>query len=209
MSKTSKEYTLSGKSKEMYRLRYYKRMATCSKFREGRAKQSRRRTVKCKELGLCRCCGKPSRPSLCFCQDCSTRKGLQLKQREITRREEGFCMRCGKLPPLKSNASKKRPFCEDCYIKNLSGTTLKTPKHWKLLKEKLKEQAYVCVYSGKPLVLGENASLDHIFPVSRFPEKISEPTNIQWVDLKVNHIKRDLTHEEFMNLIESIYHHKK
>ncbi len=74
-----------------------------------------------------------------------------------------------------------------------------------ILKDKLVAQNYRCVYSGKTLVLGKNASIDHIFPVAKFPHLISEPTNIQWVDFTVNQMKGSLTHTEFVELIKLIY----
>jgi 5-methylcytosine-specific restriction endonuclease McrA len=72
---------------------------------------------------------------------------------------------------------------------------------WEGLRDKLIAQNYRCAYTGKALILGVNASVDHILPVARFPQLISDLHNIEWVDLQVNQMKRDLTRDEFLSSI--------
>ena len=55
-----------------------------------------------------------------------------------------------------------------------------------------------------PLILGKNDSLDHIYPAERFPEKRTDPTNVEWVTREVNQTKRDRTPDEFMALLQLI-----
>ena len=71
----------------------------------------------------------------------------------------------------------------------------------------LQKQSYRCPYSGLPLEVGGNASIDHIIAKSVRPDLRYEPSNLQWVDVDVNRMKSDKTHEEFIALIERIYRH--
>jgi hypothetical protein len=54
------------------------------------------------------------------------------------------------------------------------------------------------------LVPGANASVDHIYPVSRFPHLKSDPANVEWVCSAVNILKREYTPEEFITLLQMI-----
>lgn len=59
-----------------------------------------------------------------------------------------------------------------------------------------------CAYSGEALVPGVNASVDHRQPVSRGGVHALE--NLQWVSRKVNIMKSDMTHEEFLDTCHAI-----
>lgn len=72
---------------------------------------------------------------------------------------------------------------------------------WDKVFSILQSQQFKCVYTGEALVLGENASIDHKKPVCRFPELSADVSNIQWVTRRVNFLKRDLTHEEFIAIV--------
>jgi 5-methylcytosine-specific restriction endonuclease McrA len=67
---------------------------------------------------------------------------------------------------------------------------------WPQLDDLLQNQNGLCAYTGTPLVLGHNASLDHKIPRSRGGEDRIE--NVQWVTWDVNRSKTDMTHEEFV-----------
>jgi hypothetical protein len=66
------------------------------------------------------------------------------------------------------------------------------------LKKKLEGQDYLCPYTGRKLIPGVNASLDHVLPKSRFPELRCEIDNVEWIDLSVNYSKRDMTKDEYI-----------
>jgi len=38
-------------------------------------------------------------------------------------------------------------------------------------------------------------------PISRFPERRQDPSNLQWVHYRVNEMKKDWIHEEFLAFI--------
>lgn len=77
------------------------------------------------------------------------------------------------------------------------------------LKDILVAQDYTCPYSGRKLVLGVNASVDHIKPVSKHPELLGDLNNIQWVDGLINRMKQDLEHDEFLAMCEAIVNRAK
>jgi len=70
------------------------------------------------------------------------------------------------------------------------------------IKHKLEEQEYKCVYTGIVLIPGRNASLDHILPISR--GGTHEIENLQWVDIQINRMKTDMTHQEFIQMCHKI-----
>ena len=47
------------------------------------------------------------------------------------------------------------------------------------------------------MILGTNATLDHILPASRYPDLRSDPSNVEWVADWVNSMKQDATPDEF------------
>lgn len=71
-----------------------------------------------------------------------------------------------------------------------------------MLLNKLEIQQYQCVYSGRKLILGQNASLDHIIAKSRGGSESLD--NLQWVDRNVNYMKRALSHDDFLDLVRQI-----
>jgi hypothetical protein len=63
------------------------------------------------------------------------------------------------------------------------------------------------IYRRK-LILGVNASIDHIKPVSRYADLALKLDNMEWVSFRVNLAKSDLTPEEFLSLIKAIATHR-
>jgi hypothetical protein len=73
-----------------------------------------------------------------------------------------------------------------------------------VLQAKLEACNWTCPYTGEVLVLGENLSFDHVYPICRFPEKRHEPDNLEPCTWQINLMKRDLTKEEFTTLVFKI-----
>src|SRR3990172_3800384 len=114
-----------------------------------------------------------------------------------------------------------RGSCRACKNKVINGTGSWCEKYWLVqaawrngfgasgasvsrLRDLLKRHNYSCSYTGKRLILGVNASIDHKNPRGRFPEQKSDWSNIEWVDLEVNRAKRLLTKREFIGLCRLI-----
>ena len=116
---------------------------------------------------------------------------------------EGLCRGCGKVPPLAN-----RVLCETCHLKQSARTALGSTKHWEALRDILISQGYRCTYTGQVLELGVNASVDHILPKSRYPERRFDITNIEWISRGVNVAKNAQTPEEFLALVASIHQYR-
>ena len=55
------------------------------------------------------------------------------------------------------------------------------------------------------LEYGVNASIDHIKPLSKYPELNNDINNLQWVDKKINNMKLDMEIDEFLSFVKIIY----
>jgi 5-methylcytosine-specific restriction endonuclease McrA len=77
-----------------------------------------------------------------------------------------------------------------------------TKKDGAMLRDLFEAQQRTCAYTGEVLIPGINASLDHKIPTSRGGTNDRE--NLQWVTARVNSMKSDLTHEEFVALCRHI-----
>lgn len=123
-------------------------------------------------------------------------------------RRDGLCTWCGQGEPLPVYAhDAAHALCEMCYIKKAARTNFGTCKHWAYLKAKLEAQQRRCPHTGTTLTLGVNDSIDHIYPISRFPELRVDPDNAEWVCREVNEMKRDRTPDEFLTLLKHIIAH--
>ena len=131
------------------------------------------------------------------CKKCTY---LQIKQNKATRLSNGICKQCSNIRLPNSNY-----FCEKCYLKNLSVNHFKTAKYWEILKNKLESQEYKCAFTNDVLILGVNDSLDHKFPISRFPDDYDNMDNLHWTTRTINSMKQNLTDNEFLELITKIY----
>ncbi len=147
-----------------------------------------------KLAGTCvRCFAAPAEPGKVWCSGCR----ISTREKRESRRDRGLCIHCGTASP--NNAR-----CDRCIVKyNWKSNTGKVAG-WLSVYEKLVEQGYRCAYTGDTLILGVNASIDHIKPRSRYPESLCDTDNVQWVTEKINRMKSNLTHEEFLLLISKI-----
>jgi hypothetical protein len=117
----------------------------------------------------------------------------------IRNKKIGLCLNCPKKTLPTSS------LCEEHWYKRAARTNgFKKEDGWKLIKKLLKDQNFMCPYSGRELVLGFNASMDHINPKSRFPEQAHLLENLEWIDIEVNSAKRDLTKEEYVSLCKLV-----
>jgi len=108
-------------------------------------------------------------------------------------------------------------WCHNCKTPRMPNSNTECEKHWfsaramqrlgrggdviargQELKKILEKQEYRCAYTGRLLVPGINASVDHIRPQSKHPDLANSISNIQWVDININHMKTDMDHEEFL-----------
>jgi len=117
---------------------------------------------------------------------------IQNKIYRQKRLERGLCDQCiqPRLPD-----DKRR--CKKHWLMQRSLARLGTTKRWKELENILIKQNYKCAYTGEPLILGLNASIDHIKPIFKYPELQYDINNIQWVTKKLMILKENIPMRNF------------
>ncbi len=175
-------------------------------------KNDRRKYYKSnRERGLCVVCCKPTGTKGARCARCNVKVNAKECRRRARYTADGKCRLCGEEAQLSNRSLRKRErgnYCKRCWFKVLAGYLLGSMKHWPILVEKLDACGWKCPYTGEELVLGVNLSFDHMNPVARFPEQKHDPANLEPISWKVNLMKRDLTKEEFLELIGRIYQNR-
>lgn len=114
---------------------------------------------------------------------------------------EGNCRICGKPRLPNSNWGCERHYIQES-IANAIG--YRSAAYATQMQIKLHNQNYTCPYTGKKLILGLNAQIDHIQPRSRFPELQSNIDNLRWISAVANRAKGSLTHKEFILFCKNI-----
>lgn len=162
--------------------------------------------AKRRSLGLCPECGQMAVPGRIRCESCIAKSARITRQRRSKFLTTRMCWSCGIMPSLPQlHGGTAGRTCETCYLKYKATIHLRSAKKWTVLRDILNRQDGRCAYSGEPIIIGVNDSIDHIFPISRFPHVRFEETNIQWVTRDVNKIKYDMTENEFFETIKSIH----
>ena len=168
---------------------------------------SRKHSAKMMARGLCRHCGRVLDGSHgTRCRKCHAKalvRGREEKKRTALAR---LCRNC-RSPEIVTLG--KILHCKTCWFKMMAQHKLGTAKRWRELRSLWDSQNGRCAYTGRELVIGVNASIDHILPSSRFPAKIMQLSNLCWADRKVNEIKRDMTRQEFLDLCAVVLEYAK
>jgi hypothetical protein len=151
-----------------------------------------------KSEGICTRCGKNKvREEKTTCQECWDQQRITNRKRQLRLIEGRICIECGKSEAVENNQK-----CSDCLLKSLSrryGISMER------IKEKLREQNGRCFYSGRVLKIGTNLSVEHIKPVSIYPEQKYKDSNLVLVDLDINIAKHDLDKDDFMQIVKDVY----
>ena len=173
--------------------------ATCEKCKK---KQNTRREGR-RSNGLCPRCGERAETGYKQCKKCRDKANEFKKQKN----KNGKCSYCS------NNAAIGHTICQSCldkervrrrnhlwetYAKNYLGDTNRSQE----LKDILNKQNGKCAYSGLPITIGVNASLDHIIPKSKGGS--NDVTNLQWTTKYVNKMKSDMEAQEFISLCRLI-----
>lgn len=162
--------------------------------------ENRHRSERYKLEHRCVSCGHalPIDRKQTHCEFCIHKRVQQVQARRQRLKELGLCCYCGAPATLRN----RDPMCETCWFKAIAQKGTGRRSDWSALKHLLEHQGFSCAYTGKILIIGVNAALDHIIPISRGGRKSLE--NVHWIDLKVNAIKQNLTHDEFLDIARSI-----
>lgn len=173
----------------------------CLECKQKKRKTSKKVREQRKLNGLCPLDGNPAKKDCVLCQKCTDRLRTNNSKRRQLLLEQHVCLRCGR-----GNLTRIQ-MCQDCYLKLMAGKYLGSKNRGQELKRLLEKQNSCCPYTGIDLVLCENASLDHIFPVSKGGN--DDISNLQWVYLPINSMKLNHTESEFLLLVSKIAEYRK
>lgn len=128
------------------------------------------------------------------------RHKLNCQSRYSKHKELGLCVVCTK-PSLENSC-----LCEFHYIKSVARNNLDiySGDICRILIDKLDSQGRICPYTGRNIILGKNSSLDHIKPVSLFPDLKNDIDNLEWVDKNVNFAKHTMSGDEFRAFCDEV-----
>jgi 5-methylcytosine-specific restriction endonuclease McrA len=153
-----------------------------------------------KSLGLCPLDGKPAEYGRILCTRCNQRQKANSDLRKKKNQELGVCTLCAK------NSQQKHSICRVCFLKIASKTHLGERSRWQELENIFDKQKGICPYTGRDLILGDNASLDHIIPKSKGGNSLIE--NLQWVYFPINSMKLNHFEEDFIGLVREVYQYR-
>lgn len=188
---------------------------SCDKCRHKLRLLQRHRKQACADNGLCFACGKNLlMDGFKRCRECIDKSRRQEDKRKLVLAEKGLCENCGIEPCLPTSersyagigcvARNVSRTCRICYLKRIAGLYLGTSRRYGELLDIFETQGGRCAYTGVTLAIGDNASVDHKMPISRFPDLAGDTNNFEWITIQVNLMKRDCTKEEFLAIIRQI-----
>lgn len=183
--------------------------------------------------GLCESCGRPKQAAGWVCDDCRDRRAASGRRRRATRRANGLCGDCGTPADGSTlcvtcregdrqnragHVARRRTSgscvcgemllpggatCAECWYRHKAQKKLGSRGLGVAIKILLECQGFRCAYSGKPLKVGDpDTTLDHKIPRARGGS--NELSNLQWVSKRVNQMKTDFTHDEFIRACQVI-----
>jgi len=168
----------------------------CNKCREDQKNKSKKIRKYRAENNLCAYCGKPLQNNeKRACEICRKRQTEKNRKTQKTLIKNGRCPNCGNPATIGQK-------CEKCWFKGISRYNTGVVKNWLAIKTLIEKQKYKCRYTGKELIPGVNATIDHIIPISKGGTNDIE--NLQWVTERINRIKNDMDHDEFISLCKYI-----
>lgn len=204
---------------------------SCRECRECKRLKLAEVTRHCKAVGLCRRCRqKPVVVGTAQCADCAREHIVNSAYRRSRLKASGLCIQCGYNKPRRNRvtceACHTRQYqtpgkCHLCSHPLMPNSSSLCRKHWfreaarrnlndqsvaggAPLEALLIKQGYKCPYTGRTLVPGVNCWLDHILPVSRFPDRAHDITNVEWVDKEVNISKCAMTRDEYLAFCRTV-----
>lgn len=147
---------------------------------------------------LChRCKTNPKVEGTNTCVACKKEDAERAARVRQERKEQGTCIQCGNKRMTPCGL-----YCIKCKLQSDAMRLLGSGKRWRELWDIYVKQGLKCAYTGEAIILGGNASIDHITPTSRGGK--NEIQNLQWVSWKVNQSKNDMTHDEFVSMCHRV-----
>lgn len=148
-----------------------------------------------KDKNCCNQCGKQKEKiDTKLCDSCKEIGRRSFNKRSSERRREhpilGLCLDC------KNPVFGESKYCKKHWLESFS---FKYKLNADDLFLKLEQQEYRCAFTGKTLIPGDNACIDHLTPRSIDPEKESDIDNVVWCDKRINLMKGNMTYKEFID----------
>lgn len=136
-----------------------------------------------------------------WCKSCikesanTSRKDYKAKWKKL-----GVCLTCGK-----EKLPNSRSYCKYHYVYAATQYPAqgRNKKLTLALIEKFDKNP-TCPYTGETLILGLNASIDHIKPISKFPELRADLDNLLWTSKRANIAKSTMSKDEFVSFCKLI-----
>ncbi len=148
----------------------------------------------------CLVCRIPALETHARCEKCLVKSRGYTSKFQKKNRSNGLCA-CGKVAITNSS-------CEKCWFSRMAKNRTGSRSNAHLIKSIFEQQNGLCAYTGEKLIIGINASLDHKMPISKGGGKYDKD-NLQWVCLRINWMKTDFSHSEFLAMCLSIARHRK
>lgn len=114
-------------------------------------------------------------------------------------KDQGLCCSCRKASVYPGITK-----CRTCWFKLSASRNIGDASRWRELEALLLSQQSRCAYSGRELVIGKNASVEHIQPISKSKNRAVDIENIKWIDSQVNMAKGQLSLHDFIILCKDI-----
>lgn len=181
----------------------------CAACADARAPGERMRAMRVRReriaAGLCTHCGVTPVQGYRECVDCATGnaewRAKHTKEFRAAAAAAGLCQEC-RAPAISETVR-----CLRCTVKLRLSSLIGRRANEHLVAavlSTLERQSWRCAYTGVQLTFGEhgNASIEHISPKATHPERVADPMNLVWVDLKVNTMKRAMSAEEFTSMVK-------
>jgi len=162
---------------------------------------------KCINEGRCIKCGKINTNNKRVCRQCEDKTKKNIKIKELKRLKNGQCAQCGQPAIItfehrnKSHIGRKRLLCKEHYFKHIANRHGGT-KNWIVLRDLWNIQNQTCAYTGRNLILGKTATIDHKIP--KYLCGKDGKDNLQWVHEDVNMAKGKLSEAEFLKLCNEV-----
>ena len=133
-----------------------------------------------------------------YCRDHANEINKKAKERRLKRYHDGQCSKC-ELDHLPNSR-----LCLLHYLKRVAKYTCKDESLTGMIYDQFLKQDKKCFFTGIPLEFGVNASLDHVYPQSKYQDRISDIKNLRWVVNDVNIFKQNMELGEFISMCELI-----
>lgn len=136
---------------------------------------------------ICVNCNRPRDQATKLCSVCTANTATASKQWRQERKEVGTqCMYCPAPRWHKSTS------CRLHFVEKVLNNFHISAHFSEQMARRLEEADFKCFYTDTVLIPGENASLDHVKPRSKFPHLVDCLDNLVWCDRTINNMKTAL-----------------